>query len=131
MLFLNQYGNNIYINSRVIRNDSTTNQDGMFIGYANTGGAAGHLRFYANSTNERMRIDAVGNVGIANTTPQDKLAVTGTAYVSGNIAVGGILTDGYYYANGTPVTFGGGITIVKGGFSDFASAVKYPASNHF
>ena len=30
-----------------------------------------------------------------------------------------------------PVTFGGGITIVNGGFVDFASAVKYPANNHF
>mgnify|MGYP003342797013 FL=1 len=27
--------------------------------------------------------------------------------VSGNIATGNILTDGYYYANGTPVSFGG------------------------
>jgi hypothetical protein len=30
-----------------------------------------------------------------------------TLTVSGNIGTGGILTDGYYYANGTPVSFGG------------------------
>ena len=30
--------------------------------------------------------------------------------VTGNITTGGILTNGYYYANGTPVTFGGGST---------------------
>jgi hypothetical protein len=30
-----------------------------------------------------------------------------------------------------PVTFGGGITIVKGGFEDVASALKYPAATHF
>jgi hypothetical protein len=34
-------------------------------------------------------------------------AILGLTVTNGNIATGGILTDNYYYANGTPVTFGG------------------------
>jgi len=68
--------NDVYINSRVIRNESTVNQDGMYIGYGNTGGTSGHLRFFANGTNERMRIDASsGNLGIGTASPGQKLSV--------------------------------------------------------
>ena len=35
-------------------------------------------------------------------------AILGLTVTDGNITTGGILTDHYYYANGTPVTFGGG-----------------------
>jgi hypothetical protein len=35
-------------------------------------------------------------------------AILGLTVTNGNISTGGILTDKYYYANGTPVTFGGG-----------------------
>jgi hypothetical protein len=34
-------------------------------------------------------------------------AILGLTVTNGNIATGGILTDNYYYANGTPVTFSG------------------------
>jgi hypothetical protein len=37
---------------------------------------------------------ANGNVGIANTAPNARLAVTGTANISGNVAIGGITTFG-------------------------------------
>ena len=47
--------NDIYANIRVLRNESTVNTDGMYIGYGNGGTTGGHLRFYANSTTERMR----------------------------------------------------------------------------
>jgi hypothetical protein len=66
----------IYANIRVIRNASTANTDGMFIGYNNGGAGAGHLRFYANATNERMRIQANdGHVGIGTDTAAGRLDV--------------------------------------------------------
>jgi hypothetical protein len=74
-------GNDIYINSRVIRNESTTSLDGMYVNYNSTGAEGAHLRFYANGDNERMRIDAAsGAVGIGTATPNPayKLDVAGT-----------------------------------------------------
>jgi hypothetical protein len=66
----------IYANIRVIRNASTANTDGMFIGYNNGGAGAGHLRFYANGTTERMRIQANdGHVGIGTDTAAGRLDV--------------------------------------------------------
>ena len=71
--------NDIYANIRVLRNESTVNTDGMYIGYNSNGTTAAHLRFYANGTNERMRIDASnGNVGIGIANPAAKLSVTGS-----------------------------------------------------
>ena len=70
-------GNDIYANIRVIRNLHET--DGMYIGYDNGGSTAAHLRFYANGTNERMRIDASnGNVGIGTDSPKTKVDINGT-----------------------------------------------------
>jgi len=39
-----------------------------------------------------IRIDAGGNVGISNSSPNARLHITGTANVSGNVAIGGITT---------------------------------------
>lgn len=71
--------NDIYGNIRVIQNNSATLQDGMYINYNSTGGAAAHLKFYANGTTERMRIDAsTGNVGIGTgASPAYRLTVQG------------------------------------------------------
>jgi len=60
------------------RNSQTISLDGN---YGNGGDqavlASASLRFYANGTEEKMRILANGNVGIANTSPSEKLDVTG------------------------------------------------------
>ncbi len=70
--------NDIYANIRVIRNESTVNTDGMYVNYNSNGATAAHLRFYASGSTERMRIDASnGNVGIATTSPFEKLDVRG------------------------------------------------------
>ena len=48
--------------------------------------------------------------GTVTTNAQPNITSVGTLSsltVSGNIGTGGILTDGYYYANGTPVSFAG------------------------
>lgn len=66
----------VYANIRVIQNNSTTLQDGMYVNYNSTGGAAAHLRLFANGTNERMRINANnGNVGIGTTSSANRLYV--------------------------------------------------------
>lgn len=44
-----------------------------------------------------------GNVGIGNTTPNARLQVTGTANVSGNVVVGGILSDSIGNVRDIPV----------------------------
>ena len=57
--------NDVYGNIRVLQNNSTSSQDGMYINYNSTGTTGAHLRFFANGTTERMRIDASnGFVGI-------------------------------------------------------------------
>lgn len=69
-------GNDIYGNFRVLQNNSSAIQDGMYINYNSLGGAAADLRFFANGTAERMRILASnGNVGINNTAPVVKLEI--------------------------------------------------------
>lgn len=76
VLNLSSNANDIYANIRVIRNSSTTNQDGMYIGYDGNGTTAAHLRFYANGTSERMRIQANdGHVGIGTVTAAGRLDV--------------------------------------------------------
>jgi len=110
----------VYLNGRVIYSNSNLN-DGMYVGYNSTGGTSAHIRFFANGTNERMRIDAAnGSVGIGTTSPGYKLHVNGNLYTNNGLANGsGVslfvqgsgdvqLTDGgsifwgaYSYANGT------------------------------
>lgn len=79
-------GDNIYVYSRVIGNQSTVHQDGMYLNYNSSGGTAADLRFYANGTTERMRIDATnGNVGIGDTTPDSRLHVVGAGSATADI----------------------------------------------
>ncbi len=78
------FGNNndIYANVRVLQNNSTALQDGMYINYNSTGGTNAHLRFYANGITQRMFINANnGNITIGDNTNVNnaKLNVIGTA----------------------------------------------------
>ena len=64
--------------------------------------------------------------GTVTTAAQPNITSVGTLSslaVSGNITTGGILTNGYFFANGTPVTFGGG-----GGTYGNANVSAYLAS---
>ena len=86
-------------------NSSTWSNTGWTISGANDGylynsngtmsvgtASAKPVTFFANGTlavNEVMRIDAGANVGIGNTNPNAKLAVTGTANISGLVTLGG------------------------------------------
>ena len=80
----------VYLNGRVIRNESVTSTDGMYIGYNSTGTTGAHIRFYANATNERMRIQANdGNVGIGTTSAGQKLDVEGRIRTRGATGTGG------------------------------------------
>ena len=71
----------------------------------------------ANTANAVTGANVTGQVanalvaGTVYTNAQPNITSVGTLSalsVSGNIATGGILTDGYYYANGAPFTGGGG-----------------------
>ena len=52
---------------------------------------------------EKMRITASGNTGIGNTAPNAKLAVTGTANISGAVVLGSTLTSGNITATGEQI----------------------------
>jgi len=120
--------NDIYANIRVIRNMSSTIQDGMYINYNSTGTTGAHLRFFANGTTERMRIDANnGNVGIGTTSPLGKVHIYGFLRVggaaneqTGTIALGNDANPvGTYGDNGI---FRGGIgSIGSGNYTNISS----------
>ena len=69
------------------------------------------MTFYTSAT-ERVRIDINGNVGIGNTAPTDKLSVTGTVKVSGNLTAANLMGS---LANGNSnvyiATANGNVTI--------------------
>jgi hypothetical protein len=69
-------------------------------GSVSTGVVPGRLIFATNTgagaTTEQMRIDNNGNVGIGNTAPVDKLSVTGTANISGNVTGANVVATSYH-----------------------------------
>lgn len=75
-----------------IKSTSAGTQGNADVGiFTSTGGAAATQKFVVLST---------GNVGIANAAPVDTLAVTGTAYISGNVTGANIITSGAVSAAG-------------------------------
>jgi hypothetical protein len=78
-------GSDIYVNARVVRNESSVNTDGLYLGYGNSGTTTGHIRFFANGTNERMKIAAdTGSVIISDlagsvSTSTARLLVSGSS----------------------------------------------------
>jgi hypothetical protein len=93
-------GNTSFIVTQITSTDGRVN--------VNKNGTGTFLPFTIyTSAAEKVRVDTSGNVGVANTAPVDKLSVNGTGYFSSNVAVGGLLTNNYYYANGTPISFAG------------------------
>jgi hypothetical protein len=60
---------------RCLWTKDTTTRDMSF--YAATGGSSSDTVFYRNNTDESMRIDASGNVGIGTTNPEKELEVHG------------------------------------------------------
>ncbi|MEQ9415269.1 MAG: hypothetical protein RIF39_15650, partial [Cyclobacteriaceae bacterium] len=106
-------GSDIYINSRVIRNESQIQTDGMYINYASNGAAGAHLRLFANGTTERLRVDAgTGNVGIGTTTPNGRLNI----YDSGN---------GTTFHIGNPNSGSGGFTTLSMGTSSDSNGYSW------
>ena len=61
----------------------STGIPGSFVLQAN--GGSSYLAFNSNGANERMRINASGNVGIGSTSPSQKLTVSGSISASGAI----------------------------------------------
>jgi len=65
---------------------------------------------YATSAGSATTATSATTAGTVTGNAQANITSVGTLStltVSGNIGTGGILTDNYYYANGTPISFGG------------------------
>lgn len=89
--------------------------DGGYISniqYANVIGGYGDANVAAYLPTNTADVGA-GNVTVTGTTYTYNLSSTGTANLTladviGNLTAGAVLTDNYLYANGVPVSFGGG-----------------------
>ena len=71
------------------------------------------ITFYTNGSNERMRIDSSGNVGIGTSSPNTKFTVNGNANLTGNL-----YTPDYGYIGNSGGTFSGintGFQTLSGG----------------
>ena len=86
---------------------NTANFSGNIVAETFIGNIEGNLTIEAPDTTIIYSANgaAVGSNNFVWDYSSDELQVTGTANVTGNAAVGGILTDNYYYANGAPVDF--------------------------
>jgi hypothetical protein len=86
-----------------------------------TGVASADVLILAGASSEKIRVKGdTGNVGIGNTTPNAKLQVTGTANISGAVALGSTLAVGNTTATGFANISS---TLQVGGLSTFNSNV--------
>ena len=98
---VNYWGNIFVRNAAIPGNLIVGTVNGAFVGNADG-------LFDLNGANI---IGTVPSANVVTDNAQPNITSVGTltsVSVTGNIRSGGILTDGYYYANGTPVSFGGG-----------------------
>ena len=78
-------GTNPYLNARVLQNNSSLYNDGMYINYQSSG--TSNLRFYAGTTTPevpKMQINTNGKIGIGTTAPDVLLDILGTGAVESN-----------------------------------------------
>lgn len=77
--------------------------------YADSGGNANILIQTGNTTSPSTRITVIGStgyVGVANTAPNDQLAVGGAIYASGNLTIANVSTSGLITATGNVTSAG-------------------------
>jgi hypothetical protein len=107
-------GNTIYIGNSSISTTGgnlllTNGSGGQFVVAGNSITTSNQIvnansSLTVNPTNVIVSVDSVPNIGVFSATG---LTITGTASATGNAIVNGILTDNYYYANGSPLDVGG------------------------
>jgi hypothetical protein len=81
------------INGGIIRLNAD-GDNGNFIRYGGAGPNANNLRFIGSGDIEQMRINPSGNVGIGISTPQSKLDVNGSVYISSGLTLAGNISYG-------------------------------------
>ena len=102
----------VYSNGNIAISSNGTSNIAVF---TDTGGiVTGTWSVTGNTTTGNISTTGIANIGTLSVTGNSTLTGTvsitgnvsgGNISLSGNIATGGILTDGYYYANGSPVDF--------------------------
>lgn len=125
--------NGLVVNTSFTANSTVLQANGLFVNssFANIGGTANivgnttiaggltsaNLTTTTNTTTlgTTVYVVAGGNVGIGNTAPNAKLAVTGTANISGNTIVAGGLTGANLTSTTNTSTFGTAVYIVANG----------------
>lgn len=115
---ITQGGNDVQANIRTFRNTSPTLNDGMYVGYAGSGGP---IRFFSNQgTTEYMRVETNGAVGIGTPGPWAKLTVVGKSAFTRDGASECCGNDGTITLaeNTTASTLRAGVSFQNGGVAE-------------
>jgi hypothetical protein len=84
---------------------------GVITSVANINDGTSNVSVVSSGGNVTVGIGGTGNIAVFSTAGAN---ITGILNVTGNAIVGNILTDGYYYANGTPLGGSGFTTFITG-----------------